>query len=331
VFKHGPKTAARKTGVNARGRTSLPEFDPEDGAFENLCDRLFNAHEPSFWEETPLEDYQDDREYDPTGPPNTSHPLWHSPDARRQTNPVSLADATQDDSGMDAIVRDSSLSLRESVGERADSNTPPDAGPTLGTALLPAPSHEPKESTNDGPVAVFQDSQPSEPPPTETAAEPQPRKRRLFNPVGIACMLGWLLLTGFCLFKGLNSPHLATKPIAEFQVGDIVPKNRIHGDNDLSLGQTVDPKTWRHLIVRAPKTDGSHAHGELLRPFAWLEARNAKVGGTVYVSVHECGIDGDAEVIDIRPCPPVRQVTGGRVVTGVWRHGPVPVVDVQIE
>jgi hypothetical protein len=43
------------------------------------------------------------------------------------------------------------------------------------------------------------------------------------------------------------------------------------------------------------------------------------VGGTVFISVPECGIDGNAEVLAIDPCPEIRPGSG-RVVTGTFLH-----------
>ena len=43
------------------------------------------------------------------------------------------------------------------------------------------------------------------------------------------------------------------------------------------------------------------------------------VGGTVFISVPECGIDGNAEVLAIDPCPEILS-GAGRVVTGTFLH-----------
>ncbi|MDA0921941.1 MAG: hypothetical protein O2945_22985 [Planctomycetota bacterium] len=40
--------------------------------------------------------------------------------------------------------------------------------------------------------------------------------------------------------------------------------------------------------------DGSTADVELLRPSAWMTDQQAEVGGTIEVSVLECGIEGQA-------------------------------------
>jgi hypothetical protein len=56
----------------------------------------------------------------------------------------------------------------------------------------------------------------------------------------------------------------------------------------------------------------------------------AEVGGTVEISVPECGIEGEAEVLAIGPCPPIPPGPG-RVVTGVFRHESAEIVDVAVE
>ena len=51
----------------------------------------------------------------------------------------------------------------------------------------------------------------------------------------------------------------AMRPIIEFRVGDAVLADQEHGDNDTSLGTQVDPQTWKHLVLKASKVDGSTA------------------------------------------------------------------------
>lgn len=43
------------------------------------------------------------------------------------------------------------------------------------------------------------------------------------------------------------------------------------------------------------------------------------LGGTVFISVPECGIDGHAQVLAIEPCPEILP-GDGRVITGTFRH-----------
>ena len=108
-------------------------------------------------------------------------------------------------------------------------------------------------------------------------------------------------------------------PIEELQVGDRVRADSPTSDLDLEFGPEVVSERWRKLSLLAPKRDGTTADVVLLRPLFWLNEQKAEVGGTVYISVPECGIDGHAKVLSIEPCPEI--VPGeGRVITGTFRH-----------
>ena len=63
---------------------------------------------------------------------------------------------------------------------------------------------------------------------------------------------------------------------------------------------------------------------------SWLDEQKAKVGGTVEITVPECGIEGQAEILAIGPCPPIRSGRG-HVVTGTFRHASANVVDLSIK
>jgi hypothetical protein len=112
-------------------------------------------------------------------------------------------------------------------------------------------------------------------------------------------------------------------------VGDRVLADNPSGEEDRSLGQ-VDPRTWRKVELRAAKRDGGWAEVVLLRPASWLEERQARAGGRLYIAVPECGIDGNAEVLRIGPCPAIKPGRG-QVVTGTFRHSSAQVLDVRLE
>ena len=82
--------------------------------------------------------------------------------------------------------------------------------------------------------------------------------------------------------------------------------------------------------MRALKRDGSWAEVVLLRPVSWLEDRGARVGRMLEIAVPECGIDGDAEVLAIEPCPSIKPGKG-RVVIGTFKHQSAKVIDLHIE
>ena len=99
-------------------------------------------------------------------------------------------------------------------------------------------------------------------------------------------------------------------------MGDAVLSDSERGDNDTSLGTAVERGSWQHLILKCSKVDGSVADVELLRPDWWLAERDAHPGGTLDISVPECGIDGAAQVLALRPCPELQPTPPG------YRGGP---------
>jgi Bacterial EndoU nuclease/Pretoxin HINT domain len=123
---------------------------------------------------------------------------------------------------------------------------------------------------------------------------------------------------------------LTAQKIDQLHVGQRVWVERPETTRDESIGDDVDPATWRKLVLRSQKRDGSIADIELLRPETWLVDNEAAVGGQVYVKVPECGIDSWAEVLDIQPCPQI-QSGPGRVVTGTFHHSAHNVVDVFVQ
>lgn len=126
-------------------------------------------------------------------------------------------------------------------------------------------------------------------------------------------------------------PKLEAVAIAKMGVGDQVPADNPTGEKDNEFGDTVDPPSWRKLVLLASKKDGSFADVELLRPLWWLEEQQAKVGGLVEINVPECGIEGKAQVLAIEPCPAIKHDSRFRIVTGTFKHQAAKVLDVYVE
>ena len=127
------------------------------------------------------------------------------------------------------------------------------------------------------------------------------------------------------------APASGRVPIESLVCGDAVLADA-HGEADFALGETVDPQTWGRMRLRAPKTDGTTAEVEMLRPLSWMEERGVREGGTTHIAVPECGIDGEAEVLAVGPCPPVRECPPGyATVTATFRHAAANVLDLAIE
>jgi len=172
------------------------------------------------------------------------------------------------------------------------------------------------------------------------------RNKRL-NRIGrgfrLAALFCCFCLTGYSAFRALEGTGpLGTAAVARESVAtpdrvrsyapvtQLIPieqrlvGQRVRSDNpaagvDLQFGADIIPSEWRKLTLRAPKRDGTVADVVLLRPLTWLNKQRGEVGGTVFISVPECGIDGNAEVLEIDPCPEILPGEG-RVITGTFRH-----------
>jgi hypothetical protein len=131
------------------------------------------------------------------------------------------------------------------------------------------------------------------------------------------------------------TPAAATAPQRTCPIERIRVGQRVVGENpELTNAERnwvePDEATWRKLVLKAPKEDGSWADVEIIRPNTWLEEQNAKVGTTVEIHVPECGIHGNAKVLRIEPCPPI-EPGDGQVVTATFHHQAATTVDVHVE
>ena len=220
----------------------------------------------------------------------------------------------------------------------AEAECPPDASKTglsylVTTARVRSIPADKEAASSIAPTTVLAPPVPT-PKAEATDALPDAESKRLGRSTrrwlyaGLGILI-WAAVLAMCLHKGMT-PRLATKPIEQFQVGMVVPGDKIRGDNDLRYGEKVDPTTWKHLFVEGTKADGSRWDADLLMPPEWLEQQQARVGGEVNVTVPECGIDGNARVVSLRPCPDIPDLDG-RVVTAVFRHHSAQVLDLHIE
>ena len=120
------------------------------------------------------------------------------------------------------------------------------------------------------------------------------------------------------------------EPIETIRVGQKVwSDGNPTGDLDERFGDEVDSHTWRKMVLRAPKRDGSVAEVEMLRPGWWLGERDVHAGGRVDIEVPECGIEGLAQVLAVGPCPNIAPGPG-RVVTATFHHQSTHTLDLRI-
>ncbi len=177
-----------------------------------------------------------------------------------------------------------------------------------------------------------------------------PKRSRLaggISIVGLIGVLATLLFSGSLLWMAAPKAKEVQKtlavassdvPLTHKRIQDIQPGQWVKADNpaeedDTEFGYHVDPNTWMLLKLKAPKLDGTLADVSLLRPDYWLTQQAATVGGTVYISVPECGIDGNAEVLSIEACPPIaaNPSPGFQIVTGTFQHQAAKILDIGVE
>ena len=130
-----------------------------------------------------------------------------------------------------------------------------------------------------------------------------------------------------------ESPRYVTQKIRDLQVGTwVLADNPELEDLEDEYGP-IDPAQWRKIALRMEKPDGGTLDIDFLGPLGWLEAEEARLGGSVYLCMEELGIDGPAEVLSITSCPPLpdRPSDGHHLVTGKFAHSAGNVVDLHIE
>ena len=139
---------------------------------------------------------------------------------------------------------------------------------------------------------------------------------------------------------GFVSPS-RLKPIQQVELGDRVETGLTAAqlaaavDDPASapwwdqLDADVDADTWRQINLVVTNDQGSRSEVDLLRPVSWLSAHQANVGGRIYLSMPEMGIEGYGEVISIGNSPEIASGPGC-VVTGRFRHVSDDVLSVRL-
>ncbi|MEQ9067480.1 MAG: hypothetical protein RLO18_12185, partial [Gimesia chilikensis] len=91
-----------------------------------------------------------------------------------------------------------------------------------------------------------------------------------------------------------------------------------------------DPVSWRLVSVRMEQQPGKFVLGQLMRSTSWIRQNNALPGAVIQLEIPEMHVAGDAEVLSIAECPPIRRGPGS-VVTGTFEHVSDNVISVFVE
>jgi hypothetical protein len=109
--------------------------------------------------------------------------------------------------------------------------------------------------------------------------------------------------------------------IETIRVGQRVLGRNPQGPSAAGVEPEPEAATWRQIDLELRKGNGRLLYVVLLRPLGWLESRQARVGGVLWLDLPRMGACGWSEVKGISPCPEIERGAGS-VVTGTFRHEP---------
>ena len=131
------------------------------------------------------------------------------------------------------------------------------------------------------------------------------------------------------IHSSVTPQRLQTTPIQKMH-----PGIRVLGRNpdrwDTQPVVEPDPVSWRLVSVRMEQQPGKFVLGQLLRPTSWIRHNVALPGVVIQQENPEMHVAGDAEVLSIADCPPIRRGPGS-VVTGTFQHVSNEVISVFVE
>ncbi len=92
----------------------------------------------------------------------------------------------------------------------------------------------------------------------------------------------------------------------------------------------IDPALWREVrLVQDDAANGGVLTMALLRPLDWLEQQGVTVGAWVSMDLPEMGVQGEALVTAVHPCPEIEEGEG-RLVTGTFRRSKALVLELKV-
>ena len=123
---------------------------------------------------------------------------------------------------------------------------------------------------------------------------------------------------------------------ASMNIEDVRPGQRVVGRNPIrkqtQAPSQIDAASWRLFRLEMVQ-DGTFYELAFLRPESWTSGTSYQVTGTIPLVLEELGLNGEATVVDIEPCPPLEpdDGTGRMLVTGTMKHLASNVLDLEID
>jgi hypothetical protein len=140
----------------------------------------------------------------------------------------------------------------------------------------------------------------------------------------------WIASESPAMAAASSPAGFLTKPIEEIRPGDRVLAHNPELSDDQRNSPEPDPATWLLIELELTEEDGHRVEVRLLRPREWIEARGGAVAQKVRLDIDELGVSGEAALLSVSPCPPIKAGSGS-VVTGAFRHVSDTLVDVHVE
>lgn len=94
--------------------------------------------------------------------------------------------------------------------------------------------------------------------------------------------------------------------------------------------EAIAPEDWRQIDLTLPRRELSPVRVSLVRPISWVNEVGAAPGTTVFLNLHELGVEGDATVTSVCDCPPIADGCG-QVVTGRFIHERSGILNLEID
>ena len=93
---------------------------------------------------------------------------------------------------------------------------------------------------------------------------------------------------------------------------------------------SIVPPLWRVVTIHIDYPNGQSVRSSMLRSVDWIEDYGAHVGGSVFLDMPEMGVEGEAQVLAIKPCP-LLEAGEGRLVTATFQHEGGTTYDLHLE
>ncbi|MCA8989881.1 MAG: hypothetical protein KDA78_19705 [Planctomycetaceae bacterium] len=135
--------------------------------------------------------------------------------------------------------------------------------------------------------------------------------------------------------QAVTAPTVAERTLQTRRIDEIRPGMRVLAENPIVEdthpdSPEPDPLLDRLIQLRMKKADETDVLISLIRPLDWIQFHNAHPGVLIHLDYEEFGAIGEAEVLQILPCPSIESGQG-EVVTGTFQHTAHELLEIWVE